>query len=78
MLSSIRSHYTTLPEYSSIPVVSRKMIHDEQAAIANEMRGDIIRKLTGRAITVAIDGWTDVNKTKVTNVVLLTGGTAYY
>ena len=78
MLSCIRSHYTALPEHSPIPVVSRKMIHDEQAAIANEMRGDILRKLNGRAVTVAIDGWTDVNKTKVTNVVLLSGGTAYY
>jgi hypothetical protein len=27
---------------------------------------------------VAIDGWTDVNTSKVTNVVILCGGTAYY
>lgn len=32
----------------------------------------------GNPVTLALDGWTNVNHNKVTNLILLSGGRAYY
>ena len=51
-------------------------------AEAQSLRGRVIRQLRifcrSSPISVAIDGWTNVNTAKVTNVVLICGGEAYY
>ena len=49
-----------------------------QSVIANRMTEEIYRRLNGKNVTVAIDGWTDVNSVKVHNVLVLYGGAAYY
>lgn len=78
MLQFVRTHAHVLPVERPVSIVNRQIIRDEQSAIAKELRGDIIRKLRHLPVTVAIDGWTDINQTKVTNVVLLSEGNAYY
>ena len=53
-----------------------------QLTLAQELRGRIVRQLRNycrsSALSIAIDGWTNVNKAKVTNVVILCGSAAYY
>ena len=49
-----------------------------QSVDATKLKDKIYRLLKGKNVTVAVDGWTDVNKTKVHNVVILHDGIAYY
>ena len=60
------------------PELNRLLIRSEQADVALEYRTCIITILQDKAVTVAIDGWTGINKAKVTNIVLLQGERAYY
>ena len=50
--------------------------------MAQQLRDSLVKELQAYCrsspITIAIDGWSNVNMTKVTNVVLLCDGQAYY
>jgi hypothetical protein len=61
---------------------NRQQLRAEQSAEAQRMRADLVRKLRvycrAAPLTLAIDGWTNVRRDKVTNVIILCGGVAYY
>jgi hypothetical protein len=63
---------------SALP--SRKTIAAATSVVHAEMRVQLLRVLreSTTPIGIAIDGWTNVRQTKVTNVVVLCGGIAYY
>ena len=63
---------------NSIKECGRRAIKDAQAVEATSITEKIYKLLRGKTVTLAIDGWTDVNKTKVHNVVILHEGVAYY
>ena len=60
----------------------RQAMRDQQAALAADLRGQVISKLkawsTTSPISLAIDGWTNTRHHKVTNLLCLCGGQAYY
>ena len=66
----------------SAPLPDRYQLRAAILAEAQSLRGRVIRQLRifcrSSPISVAIDGWTNVRTAKVTNVVLLCGGEAYY
>lgn len=66
--------------FSSMPLPGREGLKTEVSKLEAEMRTELLRRLQdGKApVAVAIDGWTNVRQTKVTNVVLLSGGNAFY
>jgi hypothetical protein len=64
---------------SSLPPTAQAL----RAAIisrANDIRQEVVQKIVsaGWPVTVAVDGWTNVRHEKVTNIVLLACGTAFY
>jgi hypothetical protein len=67
---------------STCPLPDRRQLRAAILAEAQSLRGRVIRQLRifcrSSPISVAIDGWTNVNTAKVTNVVLICGGEAYY
>ena len=67
---------------STCPPPNRHQLRKAQAELAQTLRARVVRQLRcycrTSPLTVAIDGWTDVNTSKVTNVVILCGGAAYY
>ena len=67
---------------STCEVPRRAALRDSQLALAQSLRHRIIHQLRtfcrSSPLTIAIDGWTNVNTAKVTNVVVLCGGEAYY
>lgn len=67
---------------STCPFPDRRQLKAAVLAEAQSLRGRVIRQLRifcrSSPISVAIDGWTNVNTAKVTNVVLMCGGEAYY
>jgi hypothetical protein len=70
--NAIRSSTCALPH--------RKAVKGAISRLAARMKETILQRLRGSSspVTVAIDGWTNVRQTKVTNVVLLCAGVAYY
>jgi hypothetical protein len=65
---------------SSKPAPNRKAIKRSITELAGSIKNEVLTGLTTSTtpVTVAIDGWTDVTQTKVTNVVLINSGVAYY
>jgi hypothetical protein len=72
----------TAIRHSTCPLPDRRQLRNAVIEEAQSLRGRVIRQLRifcrSSPITVAIDGWTNVTTAKVTNVVLLCGGEAYY
>lgn len=60
----------------------RRSLRVEQARIAAEMRATLVHTLRSRSatapVTIAFDGWTNTRRDKVTNVLALHDGKAYY
>jgi hypothetical protein len=84
-------HIVEFPEFinvisavrtSTCPPPNRRQLRQSQIELAQSLRTRVVRQLRcycrTSPLTVAIDGWTDVNSSKVTNVVILCGGEAYY
>lgn len=84
-------HIADFPEFtafvaavrsSTCPAPDRRQLRQGQLELAQTFRTRVVRQLRcycrSSPLTVAIDGWTDVNRSKVTNVVILCGGVAYY
>lgn len=67
---------------STVDPPSRYQLKLAQAALAQRTRADLVRRLRNHCrsapLTVGIDGWTNCRRDKVTNVVILSGGVAYY
>ena len=61
---------------------NRRQLRAEQDVVAQRLRARVLNKLRNYCrsspVTVALDGWTNVRRDKVTNVVILCGGAAYY
>ena len=68
--------------HSTVRLPNRRQLLQHQSLLAQSIRVDVIRRLrqycNACPLTVGIDGWTNVRKDKVTNVVILCGGVAYY
>lgn len=58
----------------------RRVVKSAVTQLALNMKADVLQRLRSSSapITVAIDGWTNVRQTKVTNIVLICCGVAYY
>jgi hypothetical protein len=67
---------------SNCEVLNRRALRQSQLSLAQSLRRRVVHQLRtycrSSPLTIAIDGWTNVNTAKVTNVVLLCGGEAYY
>lgn len=65
---------------STAAVPRRNPVKAAGAALTARTREAVVQRITGGTVpvTVAIDGWTNVRHTKVTNVLLLCSGVAYY
>ena len=67
---------------STIRPPSRAAIKEAQADLADALRAQLIDKLAAYSVTspisLAIDGWTNTRHHKVTNILCLCGGQAYY
>lgn len=57
---------------------SRELIRATTLSTAAAVREQIEQKIRGAIVTVAVDGWTNVKREKVTNVVLMLNGQALY
>jgi hypothetical protein len=68
--------------HSTIKLPDRRGLREDQAELAQRMRKQVVGRLRNYCqsfpLTIAIDGWTNVRRDKVTNVVILCGGIAYY
>ena len=86
-------HVVEFPEFlnvcnalrtSTCPPPNRQRLRQSQIELAQSLRTRVVRQLRcycrTSPLTVAIDGWTDVNTSnlKVTNIVILCGGVSYY
>jgi hypothetical protein len=84
-------HIANFPEFidfvaaarsSNCAPPDRRQLRLGQAELAQSLRARVVRQLRcfcrTSPLTVAVDGWTNVNTSKVTNVVILCGGVAYY
>ena len=67
---------------SNIRIPTRDALRTAQLSLAQSLRTRVVRQLRNYCnsdpLTIAIDGWTNVNTAKVTNVLILCGGEAYY
>jgi hypothetical protein len=88
---SIAHHIVDSPEFinaleafrtSTVSLPNRRQLRQAQSDLAQQLRAEVVRRLKNYCrscpLTVAIDGWTNVRKDKVTNVVILCGGVAFY
>ena len=68
--------------HSTCEVPGRSALRESQIRLAQSLRRRVVHQLRtfcrSSPLTIAIDGWTNVNTAKVTNVVALCGGRAYY
>ena len=75
-------NFVSAARSSSCPSPNRHQLRQSQIELAQSLRTRVVRQLRcycrTSPLTVAIDGWTDVNSSKVTNVVILCGEVAYY
>ena len=76
---SFRSLVETIRHTNAAPP-SRTAIKHSLSTLADKLRNTILQQLISSSapVTVAIDGWTNVNHTKITNLVLICNGVAYY
>ncbi len=67
---------------SNCPPPHRHIVPKDQLLLATQLRVRVVRHLKNYCrsspLSIAIDGWTNVNKGKVSNVVILCGGVAFY
>jgi cytochrome c-type biogenesis protein CcmH/NrfF len=67
---------------STCPPPKRAAIKEAQTQLAADLREEVIARLTAGSVTypisIAIDGWTNTRHEKVTNLLCLCGGQAYY
>jgi hypothetical protein len=67
---------------SNGPLPNRAMVRESQAVLAARLRLDVINRLKSYSVTspisLAIDGWTNTRHHKVTNLLCLCGGQAFY
>jgi hypothetical protein len=67
---------------ATCPPPSKHIVRAAQTALAADLRGSVLAKLKSYSISspicIAIDGWTNTRSHKVTNVLCLCGGQAYY
>jgi hypothetical protein len=73
LCSAIRSSTCVVPQ--------RRALKAAVESLAVQMKEEVLLRLRSSScapVTIAIDGWTNVRQTKVTNVVLLCSGAAYY
>ena len=66
---------------STLPIPqTREVVRDSKASLRTRLRQAVIQRIIGsRApVTIAIDGWTNIRQSKVTNVMLLCSGVAYF
>jgi Protein of unknown function (DUF 659)/hAT family C-terminal dimerisation region len=77
--AEFRAYLTSLRMYAGA-LPSRKAIRATTIATELSQHAELLARLRsgGGPVAVAIDGWTNVVQAKVTNVVLLSGGKAYY
>jgi hypothetical protein len=61
---------------TSIP--SRMTVSRSLQTVFQQYHALVVQKLRNQLVTVAIDGWTNVNSVKVTNIALICDGTVYY
>jgi hypothetical protein len=74
-------HFREFLQYSGWPADSPLSRHALKDAIQEEserLRSQLIGKLRDAVVSLAVDGWTNVRHEKVTNVVVIVGGLAYY
>ena len=89
--AGIAHHIVDLPEFraavdairnSDVAVGDRRSLKRHQALLAQTLRQKVLKAARSHCrfhpLTIGIDGWTNVRKDKVTNVVILCGGVAYY
>lgn len=76
------AHLIHSARFSNIDIPSRRSVKIAQMKLAQQLRSSVVSELLtycrSSPITIAIDGWSNTNMVKVTNVVLLCGGQAYY
>ena len=76
------THLMACARLSNCPMPDRRRLRRIQLQHAQSLRSRLVRQLRNYChsapLTVAIDGWTNVNTAKVTNVVILSGGEAFY
>lgn len=67
---------------STVRLPSRATLRQDILDLAQQMRASVVGRLRGYCrsypLTIAIDGWTNVRHDKVTNVMILCGGVAFY
>jgi hypothetical protein len=63
---------------SDVAFPARASVRAMIAAQANDMRSRVVAQLRLGPITVAADGWTNVRHEKVTNIILIVNGVAFY
>jgi len=65
---------------STIAPPHRHAIAGDMGALAAELRERLWERMRNASspVAIAIDGWTNVQQTKVTNILLISGGVAYY
>lgn len=67
---------------ASIGTPNRHQLRHTQAELAQQLRSDVVSRLRQycRAcpLSIAVDGWTNTRHDKVTNIICLCGGNAYY
>ena len=67
---------------STCKVPNRATVKQAQSELAAQLRFEVIAKLRAHSVTspisIAIDGWTNTRHHKVTNLLCLCGGQAYY
>lgn len=89
--AGIAHHVVDFPEFtaavdalrnSTIPIGDRRAMRRHQSLLAQSLRQKVLKAARSHCrshpLTIGIDGWTNVRKDKVTNVVILCGGVAYY
>lgn len=74
--SECRNFLLALGWSGSLP--SAEALKAERGRQAEELRNTLGSKLAHRTVTMACDGWTNVRSSKVTNVVVIVDGRAYY
>lgn len=76
------AHFIHAARFSNIDIPYRQSVKIAQMKLAQQLRSAVVSELLSYCrsspLTIAIDGWSNTNMVKVTNVVLLCDGQAYY
>lgn len=63
---------------SNVEHVNRRALRATTISEAQNYRNQVIAKVKGGPVTLALDGWTNVSGRKVTNMCFLHAGKAYF